>query len=33
MTKEEYVKRMKEDDEWAPGWEAIDAEFDCLRHG
>ena len=30
MTKEEYIKRMKEDNEWAPGWEAIDAEFDRL---
>ena len=30
MTKEEYIKKMKEDDEWAPGWEAIDAEFDRL---
>lgn len=33
MTKEEYIKRMKEDDEWAPGWEAIDAEFDRLYPG
>ncbi len=33
MTKEEYVKRMKEDNEWAPGWEAIDAEFDRLYLG
>ena len=30
MTKEEYINRMKEDEEWAPGWEAIDAEFDRL---
>ncbi len=33
MTKEEYIKRMKEDDEWAPGWDAIDAEFDRLYPG
>ena len=33
MTKEEYIKRMKEDNEWAPGWEAIDAEFDRLYPG
>ena len=28
MTKEEYRKRMDEDNEWAPGWDAIEAEFD-----
>ena len=33
MTKEEYVQKMKENDEWAPGWEAIDAEFDRLYPG
>ena len=33
MTKEEYIKRMKEDNEWVPGWEAIDAEFDRLYPG
>ena len=27
MTKEEFLKRMKEDTEWAPGWEAIEQEF------
>lgn len=27
MTKEEYIKRMNEDHEWAPGWDAIEAEF------
>ncbi len=33
MTKREYVKRMKEDEEWAPGWEAIEAEFARLYPG
>ena len=33
MTKEEYINRMKEDEEWAPGWDAIDAEFDRLYPG
>lgn len=33
MTKEEYIKRMNEDHEWAPGWDAIDAEFDRLYNG
>ena len=27
MTKEEYIKKIKEEDAWAPGWEAIDKEF------
>lgn len=30
MTKEEYIKRMKEDHEWAPGWDAIAGEFDRI---
>ncbi len=33
MTKEEYRKRMDEDNEWAPGWDAIEAEFDRLYPG
>lgn len=33
MTKEEYIKRMKEDSEWAPGWDAIDSEFDRIYPG
>ena len=33
MTKEEYIKRMKEDEEWSPGWDAIDEEFDSLYPG
>ena len=33
MTKEEYIRKMNEDDEWAPGWEAVDAEFDRLYPG
>lgn len=30
MTREEYIKRMQEDEEWAPGWDAIDSEFGRL---
>lgn len=30
MTKEDYLKKMNEDEEWAPGWDAIDEEFDRL---
>lgn len=33
MTKEEYIKRMNEDKEWAPGWEAIESEFSRLYPG
>lgn len=33
MTKDEFVKRMNEDEEWAPGWEAIEAEFSRLYPG
>lgn len=33
MTKREYVKRMKEDQEWAPGWDAIESEFSRLYPG
>ena len=33
MTKREYIKRMKEDKEWAPGWEAIESEFARLYPG
>lgn len=28
MTREEYVERMEREDDWAPGWDAIDREFD-----
>ena len=28
MTREEYVERMEKEDDWAPGWDAIDREFD-----
>ena len=24
MTREEYVERMEKEDDWAPGWDAID---------
>ena len=33
MTREEYIKKMNEDDEWAPGWDAIEAEFARLYPG
>ena len=28
MTKEEYIKRMNEEDDWVPGWDAIEEEFE-----
>lgn len=33
MTKEEYIVKMNEDQEWAPGWDAIQGEFDRLYPG
>ena len=33
MTKEEYLKRMKEEHDWAPGWDAIEEEFARLYPG
>ena len=30
MTKEEFLERMREDESWAPGWEAIDGVFRAL---
>lgn len=33
MTKIEYIKRMKEDSDWAPGWDAIESEFARLYPG
>lgn len=33
MTKREYIKRMKEDSDWAPGWDAIESEFARLYPG
>ena len=30
MTKEEYIKRMNEEDDWAPGWDAIEEEFEFI---
>ncbi len=33
MTKEEYIKRMNEEDDWAPGWDAIEEEFERLYPG
>lgn len=28
MTKEEYISKMQEDENWTPGWDAIEEEFD-----
>jgi len=33
MTKEEYIRKMEEDHEWAPGWDVIDGEFSRLYPG
>ena len=33
MTKQEYIKKMQEDEEWSPGWDAIDKQFDALYPG
>lgn len=33
MTKEEYIRKMEEDHEWAPGWDTIEAEFKRLYPG
>ncbi len=33
MTKEEYLKELKENSDFAPGWDAIDEEFDRLYPG
>ena len=33
MTKEEYIKKLKEDEGWCPGIEAIENEFDRLYPG
>lgn len=30
MNKKEFIKKMNEDHEWAPGWEVIDGVFDKL---
>lgn len=30
MTKEEFKKRMEEEEDWAPGWDAIEAAFEKL---
>lgn len=30
MTKEEFIKKSEEDQEWAPGWDIIDNEFNKL---
>ena len=33
MTKEEFLKRLEEDDEYSPGWQVIDDAFDQLYPG
>lgn len=33
MTKDEFLAKMKADEEWAPGWDAIEAEFSRLYPG
>lgn len=33
MTKEEFLKRIQEDDEYSPGWQAIDDAFEKLYPG
>lgn len=33
MTKEEFIAKMEADEEWAPGWEVIDKEFERLYPG
>ena len=30
MTKEEFLKKMKEDSEFSPGWQAIDDAFEAV---
>ena len=33
MTKEEYIQKMNKQEDWAPGWDAIDDVFDGLYPG
>ncbi len=33
MTREEYINKMNEEEDWAPGWIAIEAEFEKLYPG
>ena len=33
MTREEYVARMNSEDDWAPGWDAVEEEFNRLYPG
>lgn len=33
MTKQEYMERMEHEEDWAPGWDAIEAEFERLYPG
>lgn len=33
MTRDEFLARLHEDDEYAPGWQAIDGAFGGVRNG
>ena len=33
MTREEYIARMNSEDDWSPGWDAIEEEFNRLYPG
>ncbi|MCQ2465201.1 MAG: suppressor of fused domain protein [Oscillospiraceae bacterium] len=33
MTREEYIAKMNEDLDWAPGWDAVEEEFDRIYKG
>lgn len=33
MTREEYLARMNSEDDWAPGWDAVEEEFNRLYPG
>jgi len=33
MTKEEFLKRIESDEEYSPGWQAIDDAFELLYPG
>ena len=33
MTREEYMARLNSEDDWAPGWDAVEEEFARLYPG
>lgn len=33
MNREEFIKKLNEDEEWAPGWDIIDTEFERIYPG